>query len=244
MLALSQAPIPHIKRVCAPEASSVCDDCAVGSTPSAAPDPGTHAVHGAWCFARAPWVCAPRGSRYAGGVILRQATRGVVISALVIGALACDDDGAPSRDASVDAGAPPVDAAVADPVFPADFAARWREMRDCRFSHEHELRNIRVLASPDAEASYAALSPDAPYPVGATLLKIEYDDDQCAVPIEYTAMRKLAPGENPAGGDWRWQRVRVDRQVIENGAPWRCINCHTVHCAPPMGYDLTCAEEL
>lgn len=183
------------------------------------------------------------GSRYVVAMTSRAASRGAVFATLAIGALACGDDGSPVRDASADAGAP-VDAAVAEPVFPAHFAAHWREMRDCRFSHEHELRNIRVLVSPDAEAPYAALSPDTPYPVGATLVKIEYDDSECAVPIEYTAVRKLAPGENPAGGDWRWQRVSVEREVTEDGAPWRCINCHTVHCAPPMGYDLTCAEEL
>lgn len=158
-------------------------------------------------------------------------------------AAACSDDAARTDAGVPDAGVRP-DAAMIEPVFPGDFATRWREMRDCRFSHEHELRNIRVLASPDAEAAYAALSADTPYPVGATLVKLEYDDDTCAEVIEYTAMKKLAAGENPAGGDWRWQRVSVDRRVIEDGAPWRCINCHTWHCAPPMGYDLSCAEEL
>ena len=117
-------------------------------------------------------------------------------------------------------------------------------MRDCRPSHEHELRYIRVFASPSAQESYAALSDATPYPVGAALVKLEYEDELCAELIEYTSMQKLEPGDNPVGGDWLWQRVSTEREVVENGAPWRCINCHTHHCAPPYGYDLTCAEEL
>lgn len=130
------------------------------------------------------------------------------------------------------------------PVFPEDAPSQWLEMRDCRHSHEHELRHIRVFASPAAEAPYAALSADTPYPEGAVLLKLEYDDAACTDLLGYTAMQKLAPGANPDGGDWLWQRVSVDREVAEEGAPPRCINCHEEHCEPPYGYDLTCAEEL
>jgi len=129
-------------------------------------------------------------------------------------------------------------------VFPADFAETYREIRDCRNSHEHELHYIRVQVSEDAEAPYAALSPDVPYPPGATLVKVEYDDEECRTLVGYTAYRKLAPGENPEGGDWWWQKLDAEQHVLEEGAPWRCLNCHMVHCAPPYGYDLTCAEEL
>jgi hypothetical protein len=150
--------------------------------------------------------------------------------------LGCGDDGA-AFDAGRDGGDDGV-------VFPADFEARYLEMRDCRHSHEHELRYIRVFASESAQASYAALSPEAPYPPGATLVKIEYDDEACSTELQYTAMQKLGAGENRAGGDWLWQRVSLEREVLEEGAPVRCINCHAVHCAPPYGYDLSCAEEL
>jgi len=129
------------------------------------------------------------------------------------------------------------------PVFEAGFERSYREMRDCRVSHEHDLHSIRVLASPSAQEPYAALSPDVPYPEGATLVKLEYDDEECNELVLYTAYRKLAPDTNLVGGDWWWQRVSPDRKVIEEGAPWRCLNCHTVHCAPPYGFDLTCAEE-
>lgn len=152
-------------------------------------------------------------------------------------ALSTGCDETPTRhDAAVDAGPAP--------VFPADVERRYREVRNCRSSHEHELHYIRVLVSASAEEPYAALSPDLPYPVGATLVKLEYDDELCELLIGYTAYRKLEPGENPPGGDWWWQKLDAERAVIEEGAPWRCVNCHTVHCAPPYGYDLTCAEEI
>ena len=132
----------------------------------------------------------------------------------------------------------------AQPVFPENPELAWREIRDCRHSHEHELRFIRVFASPTAEDSYLALSPDVPYPVGATLVKLEYDDPGYTELLGYTALQKQEPGVQPAGGDWLWQRVNADREVEEEGAMLRCVNCHAVHCEPPHGYDLTCAEEI
>lgn len=133
---------------------------------------------------------------------------------------------------------------AAQPVFPEDPELAWREIRDCRHSHEHELRFIRVFASPTAEEPYLALSPDVPYPVGATLVKLEYDDPDCTELLGYTALQKLEPGKQPAGGDWLWQRVNGEGEVEEEGAMSRCVNCHAVHCEPPHGYDLTCAEEI
>jgi len=157
-------------------------------------------------------------------------------------AAACGDDQPGADDAG---GADGGSDAGPEPSFPADYAASYVEMRDCRFSHEHALRYIRVLASESAREPYAALSADRPYPVGAVLLKLEHDDENCSELVEYTSLEKLEPGENPAGGDWLWQRVNTQREVVENGAPWTCVACHTSHCSPPdTGYDLTCAEEL
>lgn len=173
---------------------------------------------------------------------------GFALCALVVGCLgpgkaadASRRDGGPRDAGPRDAG--PRDAGP-EPVFPADFERTYRERRNCRESHEHELHFIRVLVSPSALEPYEALSPDVPYPKGATLVKVEYDDEACADPVLYTAYRKLELGTNAFASDWLWQSVGPDREVIEEGAPWRCINCHTHHCAPPYGYDLTCAEEL
>lgn len=133
-----------------------------------------------------------------------------------------------------------------EPLFPEGFADQYVEMRDCRHSHEHELRFIRVFASPSAQEPYAKLSADVPYPEGALLLKVEYDDFPCEddAVLGYTVMQKLAPGTSADGRDWRWQKLDADRALLEDGAPFRCINCHEQHCAPPYGFDLSCAEEL
>jgi hypothetical protein len=130
-----------------------------------------------------------------------------------------------------------------EPIFPADLSA-FTEVRDCRHSHEHELRHIRVIADALAFQNYDIW--DHPYAVGSLLVKLEYDDEGCRDEdlLGYTAMVKLEEGENPEGGDWWWQTVSPERRVVEQGAPSRCIACHTVHCAPPNGFDLTCAEEL
>ena len=165
--------------------------------------------------------------------------------------MACGDDAHSSREAPLlardgsqpDQGAPDAGSARRA-IYPIDFEQTYLEMRDCRHSHEHELRYIRVFASPSAQKSYGALSASEPYPVGAQIVKIEYDDSECAQPVGFTAMEKLSVGANPDGSDWFWQSVDADGQVRSEGAPPRCVQCHEHHCEPPFGYDLTCAEEL
>lgn len=133
-------------------------------------------------------------------------------------------------------------------VFPADLSG-WAEARTCTHSHEHELRYIRVLVDAAAKAPYEQLNAEHPYPVGATLVKLEYDDADCTQLLGYTAMQKQAAGAYPTGNDWRWQRLTSDRRVIEDGALSSCISCHTHHCTQPTcghadcGFDLTCGKE-
>ncbi|NUN15459.1 MAG: hypothetical protein HUU55_17685 [Myxococcales bacterium] len=129
-------------------------------------------------------------------------------------------------------------------IFPANFMSMYSELRDCRHSHEHELNHIRVFANDLAAASYLALSPDVPYPPGSILVKAEYEDKDCLDLIGFTAVRRGEVGSVPDVYDWYWQKLDADRNVTEDGAPWRCINCHAVHCAPPHGFELTCAEEI
>lgn len=134
------------------------------------------------------------------------------------------------------------------PVFPEDLST-WHEGRPCGFTHEHELRYIRVLVDAAAEAPYRELSSDFPYSVGATLVKLEYDDEDCQTLIGYTAMQKREAGYSKLGNDWQWQRVTVNREVVEDGELRACIGCHTHHCTFPQcgydrcGYDLTCGLE-
>lgn len=122
----------------------------------------------------------------------------------------------------------------ASPVFPADYAASYVEVRDCRRSPEHELAYIRVLASPEAATVYTSRSGD--FPEGAVVLKEEHVDAACSDRVGWTAMRR-------EGGGWRWQEVAPDRVVIEDGAIERCAACHA-RCTGGAagGYQETCAE--
>lgn len=164
--------------------------------------------------------------------MLRVALVGVALLAL---GPACAPGSGP-HDGGEDAGPPP------EPVFPADYQASYIEARNCRPSHEHDLRYIRVFVEPQAFGVYQTYQGD--YPVGSTLVKPEYDDEGCQSLLGYSAMQKLAPGALPLGGDWLWQKLDADRAVMEEGAPIRCVDCHQYHCSPPDGHDLTCAEEI
>jgi hypothetical protein len=127
------------------------------------------------------------------------------------------------------------------PLFPDDYGATYLEVRDCRPSGDHDLNNIRVLADPAALGPYTAR--DAAFPIGAVLLKEEYDfgDPDCSGEIkQWTVMQRRASGTSTDTLDWAWQRVDWDRNVMSEDEP-RCIGCHQL-CGPPGGYANTCTE--
>ena len=150
--------------------------------------------------------------------------------ALALAGAACHgDDGDSDDDAGV------------DPFFPADYAGSYVEVRNCRGSGDHDLNNIRILAAPDALGPYQKR--DAPFPVGAVVLKEEYDfgDQTCTGPLkQWTVMRRLATDSSPSTLDWAWQRVDTTRTVVEQD-PQRCIGCHMGCGVGPDGYAGTCA---
>ncbi len=144
--------------------------------------------------------------------------------AVVVALVGCGDDGA-------------------DPVavFPADYLATYQEVRDCRGSADHDLGRIRVLADPAARGPY--LARDAAFPVGAVLLKVEYDfaDTTCVGPItQWTVMQRIADGGDPLQLGWHWQRVDLERRVVSENEP-RCLGCHAECGVAPDGYLGTCA---
>jgi hypothetical protein len=137
-------------------------------------------------------------------------------------------------------GGSPADAAV-PPVFPDDYAGSYQEVRNCRYSLEHDSLHIRILASPDALAPYRDRV--APFPTGAVVLKEQYgeNDDLCAGPIvSFTVMQKLDVGSAPTTLDWTWQKVTPDFHTYAEDIK-RCTQCHTDCGKPPEGYDGTCA---
>ena len=132
---------------------------------------------------------------------------------------------------------------ASDPPFPRDYETRWRETRlPCQISHDHELRYVRVFADDAAHAPYT--TGVGAFPVGATLLKAEYDDPSCSELLSFVLMVKLEPGVGPAEEhDWTWQRFDPDLTEVHDPRfiPTTCIDCHDYHCAaPPLGNDYTC----
>jgi hypothetical protein len=129
------------------------------------------------------------------------------------------------------------------PLFPTDFQETYKEARDCRFSHDHELRSIRVFADDAAYDSYVNWS--KPYPPGATLVKLEYDDTSCENLIGYSVMQRLVEGSAANEYDWAWQKLDAKRRVERSAdIPERCVTCHEYHCRPPYGYFVACGEDL
>ena len=134
---------------------------------------------------------------------------------------------------------PPVNGTTG-PSFPASYAATYKEVRNCRPSGDHDLNRVRVLADPAAFGPYSKR--DAPFPVGAVVIKEEYDigDTNCKGPITlWTVMKRLAKDSSPKTLDWRWEKVDAKRTVVETDTP-RCYGCHTGCTVAAGGYENTC----
>jgi hypothetical protein len=126
------------------------------------------------------------------------------------------------------------------PLFPADYGETYQQVRNCRPSVEHGPIRVRVLADPGALGPYNTRT--APFPVGAVLLKEEYQErdlDCSKAIVQYTVMQKLAAGSAPATLDWSWQTVDAKHHAVVEDIK-RCTNCHTDCGKPPEGYDGTC----
>ncbi len=122
---------------------------------------------------------------------------------------------------------------------PADYAARFRQVRPCRSSTEHDLDHVTVFADDAAYGPYTGRTD--PFPTGAVIVKPEYDldDKDCSNNIiQWTVMTKLEEGSSPLTNSWRWQRIFSDKKVVKQDDR-NCINCHA-DCAE-YGYAFTCS---
>lgn len=127
------------------------------------------------------------------------------------------------------------------PLFPTDYSSSYVQVRDCRASGDHDLNHVRVLADPLAVDAYRMR--DRPFPIGAVVLKEEYEfsDDTCIGPIQqWTVMVQLASGSSSSTLDWHWQKLDAQRNVVSDNEP-RCYACHATCGVPPDGYLSTCA---
>jgi hypothetical protein len=128
------------------------------------------------------------------------------------------------------------------PLFPADYAATYTEVRNCRPSIEHGAVNVHVLAAPDALETYTTRT--GPFSTGAIVLKEEYaeQDDTCAGPIRaWTVMEKLDDGTSPATLDWHWQKVNAQRTTTSVNDE-TCTTCHAMCDSENGGYLHTCTQ--
>lgn len=133
---------------------------------------------------------------------------------------------------------PADDDPAAEPLFPADYTATFREVRPCRRSGDHDLAYVKIWADPIAFEAYSTRT--VPFPEGSIVVKEEYANDACTELDGWTVMRREA-GFDPAHGDWHWQRVEVGRRVSEDGRLERCQSCHADCGVAPDGHDGTCS---
>jgi hypothetical protein len=124
-----------------------------------------------------------------------------------------------------------------DPVFPANYAQAYTEVRNLRFSSEHDGHYIRVHCSPGSATEYTAGT--YPLPEGTVLVKSLYNDPAGTVLDGFAVMQKRAPGTAPSTGDWYWQSVDATRNVVQSGQITACISCHT---GCTNNRDLTCTD--
>lgn len=125
------------------------------------------------------------------------------------------------------------------PLFPADYATTYQQVRNCRNSIEHGPVRVRVLADPEALQPY--MTRVGVFPTGSIVLKEEFrqTDIDCETPFQYTVMQKLEPGSSDETLDWAWQTVDAKRKVVVEQVR-RCWQCHSDCGKPPEGYDGTC----
>lgn len=133
----------------------------------------------------------------------------------------------------------PEPAPAVDPLFPEAYQTDWTMVRGCRRSIEHDFAYVQVWANEAAAAVYQAR--EGTLPEGSTLLKEEFDDEECTDLIGFTLMRR-EEGFAPTKGDWHWQEVTFDREVVLDGAEFTCFHCHEDCGGMDTAFDWTCAE--
>ena len=152
-------------------------------------------------------------------MVPRRSALGIPFSLWLLAAVGCDP-------------APPIS------LLPADYPARFVEVRDCRSSVEHGLSHIVVKVDASLADRYNA----GPYPFdpGALVVKEEFSDAACSTLIGIALMSKQSPGFDPRFGDWHWQGLDAARAVSEDGPLPRCATCHTA--AACRRRDFVCAD--
>jgi hypothetical protein len=133
----------------------------------------------------------------------------------------------------------------AEVAFAANYQTTYQKLHSCKASQHPAAKYVETWLSPDAKeawAAYAALpegsTATVALPVGAVLVKTQFDDAACKELKNFTVMEKLAVGAAPTTGDFRWQHVDIDGACLncDNGSA--CSSCHT----QPACRDFVCTK--
>jgi hypothetical protein len=121
-------------------------------------------------------------------------------------------------------------------LLPSNYQESYQLARTCRLSVAHNSNHMVVYANAKAESDY--LGGNYPLPQGSTIVTAETDQANCTGITGYTLMFKEGLGYNSSAGDWHWQKLDGQRDVLQDGRVQECITCHAT-CGP---YDYTCAH--
>jgi hypothetical protein len=135
---------------------------------------------------------------------------------------------------------PPAQPIVIPPVWAADFAKSYTQVRPCGMSPspDHDFHYVTIWTDKASATLYQNRDPKQPLADGAVVLKPEYEDKKCTVLITMTAMRR-EKGFDAMHGDWHWQKADKTGTVVQDGKVERCFSCHGGATCP---YDWTCSE--
>jgi hypothetical protein len=119
-----------------------------------------------------------------------------------------------------------------EPIAPADYRTSFTQVRDCRFSIEHDGVQIRVWANDIAMAAY--LAEENPLPVGSVIVKEEFIGDNCDDDPDLnilSVMRKETSGFDNEDNDWHFQEINPTSRAVITNTKTDCIECHRNDCS-------------
>lgn len=119
----------------------------------------------------------------------------------------------------------------------SDFETAFTEVRDCRFSIEHDGTSIQVYVNDIGLDSYQ--NGVYPFPEGTVIAKKEHVDANCETLSGFAVMQKGVEGTDSDNSDWKWQRLKDDFSVDSAAAIGSCVSCHN---SCTNGRDFACTD--
>jgi hypothetical protein len=108
-----------------------------------------------------------------------------------------------------------------------DFRSTFTKMNHKRFASRGHLRDrFDVDVYVDAIAKGAWESGAHTYPVGALLVKDQFDHSVAGRPAGVLVMEKREIGYDPEGGDWRYVVLGLNGGIEREGKIDACVRCH------------------